>query len=177
MLLSVLGFWSGLWMLMTPLAAEANTQVIFNREGNQATVMLMGMPGDSDPFGFWEALKVPAEDFQGKLSKRFAVPAGPSGVRPFDAACVFSKVFGNNGTCTLILRNADGIGQVDRGAGRARVMLTGELAAQVAEAFVLPETTGFIYRSRDGRMQISFVREEGVVSWLVIDWNGKGIAP
>lgn len=120
MLLSVLGFWSGLWMLMTPLAAEANTQVIFNREGNQATVMLMGMPGDSDPFGFWEALKVPAEDFQGKLSKRFAVPAGPSGVRPFDAACVFSKVFGNNGTCTLILRNADGIGQVDRGAGRAR---------------------------------------------------------
>ena len=171
MLLSLLGF----WMLLTPLAAEANTQVIFNREGNQATVMLMGMPGDSDPVGFWEALKIPPEDFQGKLSKRLAVPAGPSGVRSFDAACVFSKVIGNSGTCTLILRDADGIGKVDRANGRARVMLTGELAAQVAEAFVLPDASNFMYRTRDGRMQISFVREEGVVSWLVIDWNGKGI--
>lgn len=164
----------GLFFGFSPWA-EANTQVLFNREGNQATVVLMGMPGDSDPAGFWRALRIPAEDFQGKLSKKLQVPAGESGVRPFDAACVFSKVIEDNGTCTLIFRQADGVGLVDRGAGKARLFLTGDEAVRVAEAFVLPEESNVIFRSRDGKLQASFVREEGRVKWLVIDWNGRGI--
>lgn len=166
-----------LGLLLAPAPAEANTQVIFNREGNQATVMLMGMPGDSDPFGFWNALNIPPEDFQGKLNKRLAVndPAGGA-TRPFDAVCVFSKMIANNGTCTLIFRSVEGSGLVNRAAGQARLLLTGEQAELVAKAFVIPAETNFVFRSRDGKLQVSVVKEDdGRVSWLVVDWNGKGI--
>lgn len=171
MLVRLLGL--GFCLLVTQ-GAEANTQAIFNREGNQATVMLMGMPGDSDPAGFWNALRIPPEDFQGKLAKKLNVTT-PEGGRPFDVACVFSKVIQDSGTCTVIIRHVEGAGVVDRASGRARLMLTGEAAAKLAEAFVLPDNSNFIYRSRDGKLQVSFVRDNGVVNWLVVDWNGKGI--
>lgn len=153
---------------LLPLTVCANTQALFSRDGNQATVLLIGMPGDSDPAGFNGALKVPQEDFQGKWSKRLSVPG-------WDAACLFSKVIEASGTCTLIFKNAAGRSSVDKASGRARLTLTGEDAARFAENFHLPEETNIVFRSRDGKLQASVVKEDGKVTWFVIDWNGRGI--
>lgn len=165
---------TGLILLMTPVVAHANTQAIFKQDGSQATIVLLGMPGDTDPALFYQALKVPEEDFNGKWSKRLALTL-PDGTRGFDIACVFSKMIQNNGTCTLIFRNAPEALVVDKGNGRARLFLTGAAAEQFAAFFHLPEELNSIYRSKDGKLQASVVREDGRVSLFVIDWNGKGI--
>lgn len=159
---------------LTPIVASANTQVIFKQDGSQATVVLLGMPGDSDPALFYQALKVPEEDFQGKWSKRLSMNA-PDGSKGFDVACVFSKAIQNSGTCTIIFRNAPDVLVVDKGNGRARLFLTGEAAAQFSAFFVVPEDMSSIYRSRDGRLQASVVKEDGRINMFVIDWNGRGI--
>lgn len=163
-----------LFFTLSIMTARANTQALFNKEGTQATVLLIGMPGDSDPAGFYQALKIPAEDFQGKWSKKLSFPAA-DGSKGWDAGCVFSKVIENSGTCTLVFRDSPGRIVVNRSLGRATLMITGEEAARFAENFVLPTDTNIIYRSRDGKLQISFAREEEQISWLVVDWNGKGL--
>jgi hypothetical protein len=166
-------FLTTLFLSVFGTRAEASTQAFFHKDGQQASVVLMGMPGDSDPAGFYGALNVAPEDFQGKWSKKLSL-ANREGGKAWDAACVFSKMIEGSGTCTLVFRAAEGLVTVDRAAGRAQLMLTGEEAARFAEKFNLPETTNFIYRSKDGRLQLSFVREEGRVTWLVADWNGSG---
>jgi|GEM_PF-2424146 len=167
-------FLTGVFFLMTPIVANANTQAIFKQDGSQASIVLLGMPGDSDPALFYHLLKVPEEDFNGKWSKKLSM-AAPDGSKGFDVACVFSKVIQNSGTCTLIFRNAPDVLLVDKDKGRARLFLTGAAAEQFATLFVVPEELNSIYRSRDGKLQASVVREDGRVHLFVIDWNGKGI--
>jgi hypothetical protein len=169
-------FLTALFLFLCLPKARAATQVFFHKDGKQASVVLMGVPGDPDSAGFYGALKMEPEDFQGKWSKKLSL-VHRDGSRAWDAACVFSKMIENSGNCTLVFRAAEGLVSVDKGAGKARLLLTGEEAALFADNFTLPEGTNFIYRSRDGRLQVSCVRENGKVTWLVVDWNGRGIAP
>ena len=155
--------------------AFAQTQVIFSRDGQTATVLLVGMPGDPDPVKFYNSLKVAPEDFQGKWSKKLSL-AGPDGAKSFDAACIFSKVMPNNGTCTLIFHATDGRIEVNSGAGKANLWLTGNEARLFSDFFVLPEESGFVFRSTDGRLNISFLPAPGgSISDFVMDWKGRGI--
>ena len=154
--------------------AEALTTPIFSQDGKMATILLAGMPGDIDPSGFYNALKVAPEDFQGKWSKRLALPA-PDGSKGFDIACVFSKLIQNSGTCTVIFREVPGLIEVQRSLGRARLWLCGAAAERFAQAFLVRGDGTVVFRSKDGRFNVSVARNRDVVTDFVMDWNGKGI--
>lgn len=151
------------------LAAQAGVMPLFSHDGKTATLLLMGQPGDADPAGLYHALKMEPVDFQGKWSKRLAV-AAPDGGKAFDIACVFSKAIPNSGTCTVILRKVPGM--IDVGGGRTRMWLSGAAAAQLADAFIPQSEDGTIlFRSQDGRLNITTARDGGKVLDLVVDWR------
>ncbi|MGZ3653805.1 MAG: hypothetical protein ACXVCZ_21835, partial [Bdellovibrionota bacterium] len=155
-------------------SAQAITTPIYKQDGSQATILLAGMPGDSDPSGFYNALTVPPEDFQGKWSKRFSLHAA-DGSPAFDIACVFSKMIVNSGTCTVIFRKSPGLIDVSASDGRARLWLSGAAAVKFAAAFAVRDESTLVFRSRDGRFNVTVARDRGVITDFVMDWNGKGI--
>ncbi len=163
------------WLFSMP-CANANSNAIFQKEGNKATVLLMGLPGDSDSVGFFQALKVAPEDFQGKLAKRFSFTAEDDS-KALDVACVFSKTIQNSGNCSLIFYASPGLVTISRSEGRARLSLSGEQAARFADAFVVQEGGGMVFRSRDGRLTISadMSSSAAAVGRFVVDWNGRGL--
>jgi hypothetical protein len=146
------------------------TNPLFSQDGKTATILLAGLPGDPDPVGLWNALAAPPENFQGKLAKRFEL-LGPGGTKAFDVDCVFSAMFQNNGTCTVILRATPGLIEVDRAAGRARLWLSGEEAARFAGAFAVRDESSMVYRSQNGRLNFTVARDRGVITDFVVDWK------
>lgn len=163
---------TSLLLIWTPWV-NARSNVFFNKDGKMATVILSGLPGDKDPAGFYHALQIPPEDFQGKWSKRLSLPAA-DGAKGFDVACVFSKVIENSGNCTLTFRFAPGLIEVSKENGRARLWLSGEAAARFASLFALRLESPLIFRSQDGQLNLTVARDRGVVTDFVADWNGKG---
>lgn len=161
-------------LLLGSVSAHAMTTPIFKQDGSQATILFAGMPGDPDPNGLYDALAIPPEDFQDKWAKRAAIPDA-SGSHAFDIDCVFSKRIAKNGTCTVIFRRSPGLIDIDAGAGRARLTLTGDAAAKFAALFAVRGDTPLVYRSRDGRFNALATFNGDAITEFVLDWNGKGL--
>jgi len=159
-------------LLFSTPRAMALSNVFFSKDGKTATVLLAGMPGDRDPAAFYDALKITPEDFQGKWSKKLSL-AGADGAKAFDVACVFSKMIVNSGSCTLTFRLSKGLIDVSKEQGRARLTLKGEAAARFAVLFAVPPESPLIFRSQDGRLNFSAIRDQGVVTEFTGDWNGR----
>ncbi len=164
-------FFALVWLAVMH-SANASTNAIFQKDGQKAAVLLLGLPGDPDPSGFYEALKIPPEDFQGKWAKRLSLVAEDGG-KAFDVACIFSKVIQNSGNCSVIFYASSHV-SVSRSEGHARLLLSGEQAARFAEAFVVPSEGGAVYRSQDGRLNVSAILDQGAVTQFVVDWSGRG---
>ena len=158
-LLATLFFATSSWGATSPL---------FSQDGNTATFLLAGMPGDPDPVGLWNALAIPAEEFQGKLSKKVEL-LDAQGAKVFNIACIFSKVIEGNGSCTVILRKTSGL--VDISSGRASLWLRGERALQFANFFRMRAESTIIFRSQNVRLNFSVARDGGVVTDFVVDWR------
>jgi len=155
-------------------SAHALTTPFYKEDGSQASILLAGMPGDPDPSGLYNALTAPPEDFQGKWSKRLALSAA-NGSPALDVDCVFSKMILNSGTCTVIFRKSPGLIDVSASEGRARLWLSGPAAAKFAAAFAVRDEGTLVFRSKDGRLNVTVARDRGVITDFVMDWNGKGI--
>ncbi len=138
------------------LSAHASTQPIFAADGSKASVFISGLSAsDEDAKGLFDALSAPAQDINGKLSKRFNFDK--NGARPLSVTCVMSKVVMTSGTCTVIINSTEGT-VVDKNAGVARyIEADGPEASRLAANFLLaPSSTPLItvYVSRDQRLAI-----------------------
>ncbi|MGE3263264.1 MAG: hypothetical protein AB7K68_15900 [Bacteriovoracia bacterium] len=140
------------------LAAEAGIYPIFNREGNQATLMLSGIGGgDSDTQRLFEILAVGQQDEQGKWTKKAAF-VDKQGVKAFSVVCVFSKIVHGSGTCTVVLHAAAAM-MIDLPNKTVTYDLTDSAeASRMAQTFVsMP--SGEIFRSANGRFVIAAERD------------------
>jgi hypothetical protein len=163
MLLSILTFLVG-------FQAFGAVMPFFKEDGSQASLAMLGAPTDPDAVALWNALKVPEEDFQGRLSKKLPV-LNAHGDNVFDIDCIFSRMILNTGSCTMILKASPGMIEVNKSAGTARMWLTGAAAADLAAKFVQRDVSTVLFRSRDARLNISVARERGVITDLVVDWK------
>jgi hypothetical protein len=57
------------WIDSTRPGTSATTQVIFSRDGEKATVLLIGRMGDTDALKFYELLNLPVVEQDGKYTK------------------------------------------------------------------------------------------------------------
>ena len=114
--------------------ALAATNPIFSRDGKQGTVLIRGMPGDTDASSFYNLLAAPPVEEQGKWTKKASF-TGADGVRSFDIVCAYSKMIPDNGSCILVLRAAEGM---SIGSGQITYRVTGDTAERLAKLFAIP---------------------------------------
>jgi hypothetical protein len=135
--------------------AFAGTNPIFSRDGKKGTVLIRGMPGDTDASSFYNLLAGPPVEQQGKWTKKASF-TGADGVRSFDVVCAYSKMIPDNGSCILVLRVAEGM---TIGSGRITYRVTGDTAARLAKLFAIPAdaTQGAheIYHSQDHHLTMN----------------------
>lgn len=131
----------------------AGTQALFSKDGSKATVLMLAVTENPDAIALNDLLNFPAEDMQGKATKKFSFSEA-SGVKTLDAVCAFSKLVVSTGSCTLVF-HAGGKASFDGGQQTIRYFLTGSEAALMASYFVLPITSGEVFRSSDDRLVMS----------------------
>ncbi len=143
-----------LFFALTP-CANAGSIVIFSRDGRTATVLFQGGQSDPNAAALFSALAVPAEEMQGRLTKKVLL-AG-DGHNAFSVLCAFSKLAPEIGSCTVVFRASPALVEVLKPLGRARLLLSGEAAAKFAQAFVVG-TEGMVFRADDGKLQIAVTK-------------------
>jgi len=159
--LSAIVLWLG---SVTP--ARAMTQVIFSRDGQTASISLLGISGDPDPAALYDSLKVPAEDYNGKWAKKVLLPGQDGSSKAFYIACVFSKMIVGSGSCTVVFHADPGRVDVVASEGRARLALHGEEASRFAQNFNV-RGDGSIFRSQSGKLNFTFIPGGD----LLVEWK------
>jgi hypothetical protein len=151
----------GAAMLLSQTAG-ANTFPIFAQGGKQATVVIQGSPSDLDAQRLFDLLVVPAQEEQGKLTKKVKF-IGADGIDAFSIVCAFSKVIPGNGSCIVVMKQAVGL-TID-GTNRSFVY---ELSSQDAAGFAaLFHTTVAqpAYLSNAGHLELDILRpDDGLIA-------------
>lgn len=136
--------------------AQAGTQILFSKDGSKVTVLMLAVTSNPDAVSFNEAMAVDPEDINGKYSKKIDFTED-NGTHAFNGVCVFSKLVGTTGSCTLVFQTA-AKALFDSSLQSIDYRLEGEEAKRMAALFVLPQTGNEIYRSSDDKLRITFER-------------------
>lgn len=132
--------------------ASAATQIIFAQDGTKATVTMMALTQNADAIAFYDALNVPIEDMNGKLTKKAAY-VDPQGVQAFSAVCAFSKVAPGTGSCVLVFNKSQNL-RMEPSRKAIALSVAGADAAKVGKFFVNGDADGTLFRSSDSHFTV-----------------------
>lgn len=139
------------FLLFLGTAAWADTQMIIDKDGSKATVLMLAMTTNPDAVQFYQNLTAPEQDMNGRQTKHFKF-TDDQGVEAVDAVCAFSKQIVTTGSCVLTLNASKGL---TLGSGQAEYRATGAEAARLAANFTAD------LRSTDGHLIIHHLPEDG----------------
>ena len=132
-------------------SALSSTQVIFEKNGTKALVLLSGGVQDTESRRLYDLLTVPEVEMNGKLTKTLTF-TNSRGERALQVSCVFSKFSTNNGRCTVTFYSVTDT-VFDSKLGLIQLIPTGPVDAQgLASYFSIVQ--GSSYLSEDSRLQI-----------------------
>ena len=132
--------------------ARAATQIIFAQDGTKATVTMMALTQNADAIAFNDALDVPVEDMNGKLTKKAAY-VDPQGVQAFSAVCAFSKVAPGTGSCILVFNKSQNL-RMEPSRKAIALSVAGADAPKAAKLFVNGGADGTLFRSGDSHFTV-----------------------
>lgn len=142
--------------LLFPFTASATIFPIFNKNGNQATLMITGLAANPEGLRLFETLAAGQQDEQGKFTKKVKF-VDKNGVQAFSVVCVFSKLVQNNGTCTVVFAAAESM-DIRLNEKTVTYDLRDPKEAAGMVALFNATTAGEIYRTDNGRFVISAER-------------------
>lgn len=141
-------------VLLGTTFARAATQIIFAQDGTKATVTMMALTQNADAIAFNDALNVPAEDMNGKITKKAAY-IDPQGVQAFSAVCAFSKVAPGTGSCILVFNKSQNL-RMEPSRKAIGLSVAGQAeAVKAAKLFVSGEGDGVLFRSSDSHFVVT----------------------
>jgi hypothetical protein len=147
--------------------AQAATQLIIKSGGQAATILMMAVTENPDATAFFNVLNIPAQD-QGNKESKQAFFTDTQGVRSVEMTCAFSKLSSRTGSCVLGLNAANGM---DISPRRVTYSIEGSDAARLAQNFVIPGSSGEVFRSSDNHLVLTIDRSAGVVSRFDITYQ------
>jgi hypothetical protein len=135
--------------LFLSIRAEAGIYPIFKVD--QATLMITGLGHDIDAQHLFETLAAGSQDEQGKWTKKVKF-TDKSGLQVFSVVCVFSKLVEGNGSCTVVLKAANGVA-INKDQKTFTFDLQDPAEAEKMAAIFLPAPSGVVYRSANGKFE------------------------
>lgn len=141
--------------------AKATTFAIFGKDGQKASIMVNGRPGDADAIRIFDLLSAEPQEIQGKITKRTSF-TGTDGVKCFDVICAFSKLIPENGSCFVVLQPAAGV-TIDAGRKLARYELSDDSAREFAKLFAAGSRAS--YASSDGKLTFELTENNARVEY------------
>jgi len=161
----------GLLLAWTPTAL-AGTNIIFAKDGTQATVLMLAISTNPDAVAFNDAIAMAPADNNGKAVKQFAFVEN-SGAKGLDAICAFSKLVSVTGSCTIVF-HAEGKSVIDATHNTITYNLEGDEAARLAAFFILPAGgSGEVFRSSDNHFLLTVESADGAVSAMHLQYGNK----
>jgi hypothetical protein len=151
-------------------SAFATTNSIIAKGETKGTVLIIGSPTDHEAWRFYETLTVEVKELNGKYTKVFNY-LNAAGEKVLSASCVFSKMFKENGTCTITIYPFAGV-TIDSSSGLIEYISPDASEAQrLAAGFEAPDANGLVYANDNGRFTVHAGLKDGAIESFTLTYK------